>query len=264
MRIKAGEGRSVRGRGCSTRPTRNSWRWPRLSISQNFRDFLMLSDAMDASDALTVWSQSMEIDYGDVSLAFASRDGKSRAARGRVEAFARRPSGGVSRTVVAPLERAKIEYMLDSTTIARDGGLVGTLRRIIRNEGPGGVVSRQHAQRVLYRADQNCGIFVYDKIKDPMISTGDQTELDGLQRMLGGSIASMCGTALAARLTRCALASRARACSWAIVGSNSSRTKGTALFGRDSERTWCASRRTGRSTFTCTTRVRACTGSTVW
>ena len=28
------------------------------------------------------------------------------------------------------------------------------------------------------------------------ISTGDQTELDGLQRMLGGSIASMCGTAL--------------------------------------------------------------------
>ena len=44
-----------------------------------------------------------------------------------------------SRTVVAPLERAKIEYMLDSTTIARDGGLVGTLRRIIRNEGPGGL-----------------------------------------------------------------------------------------------------------------------------
>ena len=29
-----------------------------------------------------------------------------------------------------------------------------------------------------------------------MISTGDRTELDGLQRMLGGSIASMCGTAL--------------------------------------------------------------------
>ena len=28
---------------------------------------LMLSDAMDASDALTVWSQSMEIDYGDVA-----------------------------------------------------------------------------------------------------------------------------------------------------------------------------------------------------
>ena len=105
-------------------------------------------------------------------------------------------SGGVSRTVVAPLERAKIEYMLDSTTIARDGGLVGTLRRIIRNEGPGGLFRGNTLNVLRIAPTKAVEFFVYDKIKDHMISTGDQTELDGLQRMLGGSIASMCGTAL--------------------------------------------------------------------
>ena len=198
MRIKAGEGAFSKGKGLFNASNEKFVTLAKAIDFTEFRDFLMLSDAMDASDALTVWSQSMEIDYGDVSLAFASKRRKKSGGAGDVlkHLLVGAVSGGVSRTVVAPLERAKIEYMLDSTTITRDGGLVGTLRRIIRNEGPGGLFRGNTLNVLRIAPTKAVEFFVYDKIKDHIISTGDKTELDGLQRMLGGSIASMCGTAL--------------------------------------------------------------------
>ena len=38
--------------------------------------------------------------------------------------------------------------------------------------------------------------FVFDRIKDAIISNSDEIEINAWQRMLGGSVASMCGTAL--------------------------------------------------------------------
>ena len=35
----------------------------------------------------------------------------------------------------SPFERVKIEYMLDSTKITTDGGVLGSLKRIVRTEG---------------------------------------------------------------------------------------------------------------------------------
>lgn len=195
-RIKAGEGAFSKGKGLFNASNERFVTLTRAIDFTEFRDFLMLSDAMDASQALSVWSQST-VDVGDVSMAFAS---KRKAASGGGDVakhlLVGAVSGGVSRTVVAPLERAKIEYMLDSTTMARDGGLFGTLTRIVRDEGPGGLF-RGNALNVLRIAPTKAvEFFVYDKFKDHIIKSGDQTELDGLQRMIGGSIASMCGTAL--------------------------------------------------------------------
>lgn len=195
-RIKAGEGAFSKGKGLFNASNERFVTLTRAIDFTEFRDFLMLSDAMDASQALSVWSQST-VDVGDVSMAFAS---KRKAASGGGDVakhlLVGAVSGGVSRTVVAPLERAKIEYMLDSTKMARDGGLFGTLTRIVRDEGPGGLF-RGNALNVLRIAPTKAvEFFVYDKFKDHIIKTGDQTELDGLQRMIGGSIASMCGTAL--------------------------------------------------------------------
>jgi len=197
-RIKAGEGAFSKGKGLFNAADEKFVTLAKAIDFTEFRDFLMLSDAMDASDALTIWSQSMEIDYGDVSLAFASKRRKKSDGAGDVlkHLLVGAVSGGVSRTVVAPLERAKIEYMLDSTTIARDGGLLGTLRRIIRDEGPGGLFRGNTLNVMRIAPTKAVEFFVYDKIKDHIIRNGDQTELDGVQRMLGGSIASMCGTAL--------------------------------------------------------------------
>lgn len=195
-RIKAGEGAFSKGKGLFNASNERFVTLTRAIDFTEFRDFLMLSDAMDASQALSVWSQST-VDVGDVSMAFAS---KRKAASGGGDVakhlLVGAVSGGVSRTVVAPLERAKIEYMLDSTTMARDGGLFGTLTRIVRDEGPGGLF-RGNALNVLRIAPTKAvEFFVYDKFKDHIIKSGDQNELDGLQRMIGGSIASMCGTAL--------------------------------------------------------------------
>ena len=110
MRIKAGEGAFSKGKGLFNASNEKFVTLAKAIDFTEFRDFLMLSDAMDASDALTVWSQSMEIDYGDVSLAFASKRRKKSGGAGDVlkHLLVGAVSGGVSRTVVAPLERAKI------------------------------------------------------------------------------------------------------------------------------------------------------------
>ena len=72
--------------------------------------------------------------------------------------------------------------------------------------------------------------FVYDKIKDHMISTGDHRARRSSThaRRLDREHARHRVDAPAGHARACL----APACSWAIVGSNSSRTKGTALFGR--------------------------------
>lgn len=195
-RIKAGEGAFSKGKGLFNAANEKFVTLAKAIDFTEFRDFLMLSDAMDATEALSVWSRST-VDVGDVSLAFASKR-KANGGAGEVikHLLVGAISGGVSRTVVAPLERAKIEYMLDSTTIARDGGLVGTLNRIVRDEGAGGLFRGNTLNVLRIAPTKAVEFFVYDKFKDYIIRNGDQTELDGAQRMLGGSVASMCGTAL--------------------------------------------------------------------
>ena len=195
-RIKAGEGAFSKGKGLFNAANEKFVTLAKAIDFTEFRDFLMLSDAMDATEALSVWSRST-VDVGDVSLAFASKR-KANGGAGEVikHLLVGAISGGVSRTVVAPLERAKIEYMLDSTTMARDGGLVGTLNRIVRDEGAGGLFRGNTLNVLRIAPTKAVEFFVYDKFKDYIIRNGDQTELDGAQRMLGGSVASMCGTAL--------------------------------------------------------------------
>ena len=195
-RIKAGEGAFSKGKGLFNAANEKFVTHSRAIDFAEFSDFLLLSDAMDTTQALSVWSRST-IYVGDVSMAFASK----RSARHGTMQVAKHLlvgaiSGGVSRTIVAPLERAKIEYMLDSTKIARDGGLIGTLNRIVRDEGPGGLFRGNTLNVLRIAPTKAVEFFVYDKYKEHIINGSDQTELDGPQRMLGGSIASMCGTAL--------------------------------------------------------------------
>ena len=100
-----------------------------------FRDFMLLSSARDLRDVFEVWGRAV-LDLGDVDVSFPMSSGLYRKMKGET---VRRPkksvakhllaggiSGGVSRTVVAPLERTKIEYMVNSA-LAQKEGFVGTL-----------------------------------------------------------------------------------------------------------------------------------------
>ena len=104
-------------------------------------------------------------------------------------------SGGVSRSVVAPLERVKIEYMVNSLK-AKQEGFVGTLARIARTEGPKGLFKGNSLNVARIAPTKAVEFFVFDRIKDAIISNSDEIEINAWQRMFGGSVASMCGTAL--------------------------------------------------------------------
>merc|ERR1711938_406950 len=103
-----------------------------------FRDFMLLTSARDLRGVFEVWDRAV-LDFGDVDVSFPLDSGKRRAPRSKrgilKHLLVGAISGGVSRSVVAPLERVKIEYMLDSSKIAADGGVLGSLKRIIRTEG---------------------------------------------------------------------------------------------------------------------------------
>ena len=195
-RIKSGSGAFSKGKGLFNASNEKFVTLAKAIDFTEFRDFLMLSDALDSTSALSVWSKST-VDVGDVSLGFASKRVENGGAKDVLKhLLVGAVSGGVSRTIVAPLERAKIEYMLDSSTMARDGGLVGTLTRIWRNEGPGGWFRGNALNVARIAPTKAVELFIYDKFKATILQNEDQTELTGGQRMLGGSVASMCGTAL--------------------------------------------------------------------
>ena len=195
-RIKSGNGAFSKGKGLFNTEDERFVTLAKSIDFTEFRDFLMLSDALDVASSLSVWSKSV-VDVGDVSLGFASKRKENGGASEVLKhLFVGAVSGGVSRTIVAPLERAKIEYMLDSSTMARDGGLLGTLTRIWTNEGPRGWF-RGNALNVLRIAPTKAvELFIYDKYKAAVLRANDRTELTGAERMFGGSAASVCGTAL--------------------------------------------------------------------
>ena len=114
------------------------------------------------------------------------------------------------RTVVAPLERVKIEYMLDSSKIAADGGVLGSLKRIIRTEGAPALFRGNSLNVLRIAPTKAVEFFVYDtyKARRLKMKQKDQTEnekennnntnnktaagdLSGGERMIGGSVASM-------------------------------------------------------------------------
>jgi hypothetical protein len=132
--------------------------------------------------------------------------------------------GGVSRSVVAPLERVKILYMVDSGKLAADGGMLGTLQRIVRTEGAAGLFRGNPLNFFRIAPTKAVELFCFDKYKEWRLETKRKTsgggggggggqnttggkqsgavaaelllELDGRERMIGGSLAFMAGTAL--------------------------------------------------------------------
>ena len=116
-------------------------------------------------------------------------------------------SGGLSRTVVAPLERVKIEYMLDSSKVAAEGGMIGTLRRIVSNEGAVGLFRGNMLNVCRIAPTKAVELYCFDKYKEWVIAKKQSEagaghhhpkalELDGRERLIGGSVSSMAGTAL--------------------------------------------------------------------
>ena len=75
-------------------------------------------------------------------------------------------AGGVSRSVVAPLERVKIEYMIDSGKVAAEGGMLGTLRRIVRTEGAVGLFRGNLLNVLRIAPTKAVELFAFDKYKE--------------------------------------------------------------------------------------------------
>ena len=119
-------------------------------------------------------------------------------------------SGGVSRSVVAPLERVKIEYMIDSGKVASEGGVMGSLRRIVRTEGAAGLFRGNLLNVMRIAPTKAVEFYCFDAFKKSRLRLkrdqrdggggagqgNEELSLSGGERMLGGSLASMAGTAL--------------------------------------------------------------------
>lgn len=75
-------------------------------------------------------------------------------------------AGGVSRSVVAPLERVKIEYMIDSGKVAAEGGMMGTLRRIVHTEGAAGLFRGNMLNVLRIAPTKAVELYCFDKYKE--------------------------------------------------------------------------------------------------
>ena len=100
---------------------------------------------------------------------------------------------------MAPLERVKIEYMVNSALAVSEGTL-GTLRRIVGAEGPLGLFKGNSLNVARIAPTKAVEFFVFDSFKDFCLERkgkpGGGGDLEPWQRMAGGSLASMAGTAL--------------------------------------------------------------------
>merc|ERR1711981_752117 len=149
-------------------------------------------------DMFEVWGRAV-VDLGDVDVSMPMSSGLYMTVKRTKKSvakhlFAGAVSGGVSRSVVAPLERVKIEYMVNSLK-AKQEGFVGTLARIVRAEGPKGLFKGNSLNVARIAPTKAVEFFVFDQFKDLIINNSpeDVIEINALQRMLGGSVASMAG-----------------------------------------------------------------------
>lgn len=224
-RIKRGEGAFSKGKGLfSPESLRKSSDGKGGFVSMGkaidfaeFRDFLLLSSAADLGDVVEVWGRSVtDLNHSFVTVPKGASETDKRKAQAKavsLHLLVGAISGGVSRTVVAPLERVKIEYMLDSSKITADGGVLGSLKRIVRTEGAPALFRGNSLNVLRIAPTKAVEFFVYDTYKARRLKTRqkDQTgnekdgdtntkpaagDLSGSERMIGGSVASMCGTAL--------------------------------------------------------------------
>lgn len=199
-RIKTGQGAFSKGKGLLGASNDRFVTIGRAVDFAEFRDFLMLSNACDMRGALEVWGRAM-VDIGDVPMTFPAVSQKKAEKVGTAGGVLKHllvgaVSGGVSRSVVAPLERVKIEYMVDSSKIAADGGVFGTVGRIFKNEGFAGLFKGNALNVCRIAPTKAVEFFCYDKYKEYTLKLHGRDEMEGHERMIGGSLASMAGTAL--------------------------------------------------------------------
>uniref|UniRef100_A0A7S2Z943 Mitochondrial carrier protein n=1 Tax=Chloropicon laureae TaxID=464258 RepID=A0A7S2Z943_9CHLO len=205
-RIKTGKGPFSKGGGLLGESNEEFRTAGKAIDFAEFRDFMLLTSARDMRDVFEVWGRAC-LDLGDVDVSMPMSSGLYMKMKGEVvkrpgknvakHLFAGAVSGGVSRSVVAPLERVKIEYMINSLK-AKQEGFLGTLARIARTEGPMGLFKGNSLNVARIAPTKAVEFFVFDRFKAAIISqSSDETiDINAWQRMLGGSIASMCGTAL--------------------------------------------------------------------
>jgi len=203
-RIKTGKGPFSKGGGLLGDSNEEFQIQGKAIDFAEFRDFMLLTSARDMRDMFEVWGRAV-MDFGDVDVSMPMSSGLYMKMRGETvkrpnkavakHLFAGAVSGGVSRSVVAPLERVKIEYMVNSLK-AKQEGFVGTLARIVKNEGPLGLFKGNSLNVARIAPTKAVEFFVFDKFKDLVISNSSEIDINAWQRMLGGSIASMTGTAL--------------------------------------------------------------------
>jgi len=205
-RIKTGKGPFSKGGGLLG-ASNEEFRIAGKAIDfAEFRDFMLLTSARDMRDMFEVWGRAV-VDLGDVDVSMPMSSGLYMKMKGETvkrtkksvakHLFAGAVSGGVSRSIVAPLERVKIEYMVNSLK-AKQEGFLGTLARIFKSEGPMGLFKGNSLNVARIAPTKAVEFFVFDTIKDLIINNSpeDVIEINALQRMLGGSVASMAGTAL--------------------------------------------------------------------
>eukprot|EP00249_Psilotum_nudum_P007859 c20870_g1_i1 orf=360-2165(-) len=174
---------------------------PKAFDFAEFRNFLMLSTANDLRDTFEIWGRAA-IDLGDVDTSFPmssgryNKTGRLGQRRPKVQVlkhlFVGSVSAAVSRTAVAPLERMKIMSMVNPAVA--NLGFSALFNKIWREEGTRGLF-KGNLLNVLQIAPVKAVEFaVYNNIKDMVLNKSARVDVNGVDRMVLGTVASIVGT----------------------------------------------------------------------
>jgi hypothetical protein len=96
----------------------------------------------------------------------------------------------LSRTIVAPLERLKLEYLVRGAT----GNVVDTVRNIFATGGIGGFWKGNGANILRTAPFKSVNFFAYDTFRKQLLRVGDRTEVTNLERLAAGAAAGVTAT----------------------------------------------------------------------
>lgn len=120
------------------------------------------------------------------------REGQRKALQTSKHLLAGAVAAMVSRTIVAPLERLKLEYLVRGAT----GNVVATLRRIFFTEGVRGFWKGNGVNILRTAPFKSVNFFAYDTFRRQLLRWGDRTEVTNIERLAAGAAAGVTATIL--------------------------------------------------------------------
>ncbi|KAG6547186.1 hypothetical protein Mapa_011438 [Marchantia paleacea] len=120
------------------------------------------------------------------------KNGKTKAIQTSQHLLAGAIAAMVSRTIVAPLERLKLEYLVRGA----QGSVIMTVQTILMNEGIRGFWKGNGVNLLRTAPFKSVNFFCYDTYRNQLLKWGDRSEVTNLERLLAGAAAGVTATIL--------------------------------------------------------------------